>query len=48
MSESDQKEELDLIGNILSEEDKDDDYSPEAKAKNTDSFSPDLRKNIKL
>ena len=48
MSESDHKEELDLIGNILSEEDKDDDYSPEVKPKLPESSSPSLKKQQKL
>lgn len=48
MSDSDHKEELDLIGNILSEEDKDEDYSPDSNLKIIGSASPETKKNIKL
>lgn len=48
MSNDSQQEEFDLIGNILSEEDKNDDVSPDNKSKQEESVSPVSKRSIKL
>lgn len=48
MSKDSQQDEFDLIGNILSEEDKAEDYSPDSKVGKEDNISPVSKKNIKL
>lgn len=48
MSNDSQQEEFDLIGNILSEEEKNEDCSPESNNKQEESISPASKKSIKL
>jgi hypothetical protein len=48
MSGNSNLEEFDLIGNILSEEDKDEDYSPDSSVKNGENVSPVNKKSVKL
>lgn len=48
MSKDSQQDEFDLIGNILSEEDKTEDYSPDSKLGKDNNISPVNKKNIKL
>ena len=48
MSGNSNLEEFVLIGNILSEEDKDEDYSPETSVKNNENASPVNKKSVKL